>query len=83
MTRLWIPAQPITMQLTNDLPGTFEWHKRNHHVSYVALHWRLDLTWWKDHIWRDYYKLTTHTGLLVVIYEDLLAGDWYLQQLYD
>jgi glycosyltransferase involved in cell wall biosynthesis len=32
---------------------------------------------------RDYYKLVTHTGLLVVIFQDLVTGDWYLERLYD
>jgi len=34
-------------------------------------------------VWREYFKLTTQTGLLVVIYLDLLNGKWYLQRLYD
>jgi hypothetical protein len=27
--------------------------------------------------------LSTDTGLLVIIYQDLLSGEWYLQRLYD
>ncbi len=41
------------------------------------------MDWWRVRIWREYFKLTTGTGLLVVIYRDLLSGAWYLQRLYD
>jgi hypothetical protein len=39
--------------------------------------------WWRLRLWRDYYKLVTDTGLLVIVYYDLLEGKWYLQQLFD
>jgi hypothetical protein len=32
---------------------------------------------------RDYFKLTTTTGLLVIIYHDLIHDAWFLQRLYD
>jgi hypothetical protein len=41
------------------------------------------MEWWREGIRRDYFKLTTTTGLLVVIFHDLDTGDWYLQRLYD
>ena len=54
-----------------------------HPVQAVAKRWRVDQEWWQARIWREYFKLTTKTGLLVIIYRDLLTGDWYLQRLYD
>ncbi|MCB0209356.1 MAG: hypothetical protein KDJ52_08505 [Anaerolineae bacterium] len=52
-------------------------------MQYVAKRWRVDQDWWRGRIWREYFKLTTKTGLLVIIYRDLLTGEWFLQRLYD
>ena len=49
----------------------------------IAKRWRVDVDWWRVRVWREYFKLATGTGLLVVIYRDLLSGGWYLQRLYD
>ena len=65
------------------IPKEFTWQGRNHRVVEITRYWRVDIDWWRDRIWRAYYKLRTDTGLLVVIYQDLLEGGWYLQRLYD
>ena len=83
MTRLWTQGIAIRMDLNDGLPGRFVWEKRAHPVLYVANHWRVDVAWWRWRVWRDYWKLVTGTGLLVVVYQDLSVGDWYLQRLYD
>lgn len=84
MTHLWPAGEPITVQ-SNDLltPQTFTWQNQTHPVQQIAKRWRVDLDWWQTRVWREYFKLTTETGLLVVIYLDLLSGQWYLQRLYD
>jgi hypothetical protein len=52
-------------------------------VQGIAKRWRVDVDWWRGRVWREYFKLTTHTGLLVILYRDVLTGRWYLQRLYD
>ncbi len=47
-----------------------------HRVDKVFCYYRLRL-------WHEYFKLTTDTGLLVVVYHDLVDGTWYMQRLYD
>lgn len=64
-------------------PATFLWRGRNHEVEYIAKQWRIDVDWWRTTVRREYYKLSTTDGLLVIIYHDLLNGQWYLQRLYD
>lgn len=83
MSFLWLPAQPITMQLQQKQLEAFEWKGRRHRVVMVAKSWRMDWGWWRLRLWRHYYKVVTDTGLLVLIYRDLLDEGWYLQQLYD
>lgn len=83
MSYLWIPALPIHMQLSEGQPQAFLWRKRRHQVTWVAQRWRVDTEWWEARVWREYYKLVTDTGLLVVVYEDLLVSGWYLQQVMD
>jgi hypothetical protein len=83
MSYLWLPAQSIQMQLRADEPFAFQWRGRSHRVRQVTRQWRMDWGWWRLRLWRDYYKLLTDSGLLVLVYQDLLDGHWYLQQLYD
>lgn len=84
MTHLWPAGNPIVV-LSDGLatPQSFTWQGRSHRVQQVARRWRVDQGWWRQRVWREYFKLTTQTGLLVIIYRDLLTGQWYLQRLYD
>jgi len=84
MTRLWETGERIRMEVDEaGMPRRVTWSGQRHAVQDIAKRWRVDLGWWKLHIWREYYKLTTETGLLVIVYCDLLNRTWYLQRLYD
>jgi hypothetical protein len=49
----------------------------------VAETWKMDEGWWAKRVWRDYFKVITDSGLLLLIYHDLPAGGWWVQRLYD
>jgi len=84
MTHLWPEGEPIAVTSETDgTPRAFEWRGRTNLITGVAKRWRVDVGWWRQRVWREYYKLYTRTGLLVIIYHDLLTGRWYLQRLYD
>ncbi|MDH3673921.1 MAG: hypothetical protein OES12_00390 [Anaerolineae bacterium] len=84
MTRLWSTGTSISVQSDALMtPLTFTWQGQTHRVHKIAKRWRVDQDWWQQRIWREYFKLTTRTGLLVIIYRNLLTGNWYLQRLYD
>lgn len=84
MTHLWPAGVPITMQHNEQLePQRFIWQGQTHRVQTIAKRWRLDQGWWRQRVWREYFKLTTTDGLLVIIYLDLSGGGWYLQRVYD
>lgn len=84
MTRLWTKAQPITVAIDEvGFPIRFTWNGVTHPVERVANYWRADSDWWRGRIWREYFKVATKTGLLVVIYRNLLTDTWHLERLYD
>lgn len=64
-------------------PRRFTWLGHSHEVETIAKQWRVDLEWWRKRVHRDYFKLTTTSGLLVVLFRDQETGIWYLQRLYD
>lgn len=84
MTRLWPAGQPVDAEEDNQgRPASFFWRGQKHIVAEVVRHWRVDLGWWRQRQWRAYYKLRTESGLLVILYQDLVGEQWYLQRLYD
>jgi hypothetical protein len=84
MTYLWVEGQPIQVEADESgAPCRFTWHGTLHPVEEIANRWRVDEDWWRRRIWREYFKLTTRTGLLVIVYHDLVARTWHLQRLYD
>lgn len=84
MTYLWPKGEVIAVQCDAlATPLVFNWQGRNHPVEGIAKRWRVDQGWWRKRIWREYFKLTTQTGLLVIIFREVQTGAWYLQRLYD
>jgi hypothetical protein len=96
MTRLWSPAEPITVVTVASSargpdgvpsrrgpPARFSRQGQTHAVAHITRAWRVDIDWWRERIWRAFYKLSTDTGLLVIIFQDLLTYQWYFLRLYD
>ncbi len=83
MTHLWPEGERIEVECDGESPCSFTWRGYVHSVQGIAKRWRVDEGWWRQRIWRECFKLHTSTGLLVIIYRDLLTGHWYLQRLYD
>ena len=84
MTRLWPDGLPIDVLASRTgRPRRFTWQGQSHQVEEITRHWRVDTGWWAERSWREYHKLVTDTGLLVIVYHDLEGGRWYLQRLYD
>ncbi len=84
MTRLWPDGLPIQVGPGSaETPSQFTWQGQAHPIEAIHQRWRVQLEWWREAVWRDYFKVTTATGLLVVIFHDLHTGDWCLQRLYD
>jgi hypothetical protein len=41
--------------------------------------WRVDDEWWREVISRRYLEVVLEGGSHVVLYEDLVTGDWFMQ----
>jgi len=86
MSRLWPEGEPIVVQVDEQgRPLRFVWRTRLHQLVQVQQHWQVDTDWWSDdgRVWREYLAVTTTTGLLCVIYQDLLTESWFLAKIYD
>jgi hypothetical protein len=88
VTHFWSAGQPIIVETrtnsgSGQIPRQFTWQGRSHSVTEITKIRRVDIDWWRVRIWRAYFKISTDTGLLVVLYQDLMSEDWFLQRLYD
>lgn len=83
MTRLWVDGLPVQVRGAAWAPEQLFWDGQAHPVAEVTRHWRVRGDWWREALWRDYFKLATATGLLLVVYHDLHGDAWYIQRLYD
>jgi len=84
MTRFWPEGDPIEVVAGDGgRPLHFTWREEEHQVEEITRNWRVDTGWWAQHTWRAYFKLVTDTGLLMIIYEDLANGGWYVERMYD
>jgi len=66
-------------------PETIVWNEKRHKVQRVANRWIIDDRWWEEtgRIWRTYYKIATEDGLLLIVFQNVVEEDWYIQRLYD
>lgn len=84
MSRLFAEDDLIDVQADIDgLPLKFKWKGAYHHVEQVTIGWSIDTDWWVKRRWRELFKVITDTGLLVVVYHDLVSDSWYLHRLFD
>lgn len=84
MTRLLLPAEKIAVFCAEDgTPASFTWRGRKYTVLEAVDRWRADTEWWRARQHREYYKLVTGDGLLLVIYHDLSREGWYVQRIFD
>lgn len=84
MTRFWVSVVPVEVRLdAQGMPLSLRWEGRWHAVQELSNHWRVDWGAWRVRVWRDYYKILTRSGLLLVLYHDRIGEGWYVQRIYD
>jgi hypothetical protein len=57
------------------------WNGRREQVE-VCNRWRVEESWWRERISRDYFKVVGPRWLALV-YLDRTDGTWHLERLYD
>ena len=85
MTRLWPEGEPVEIWGEEESLSGFVWRGTSHRVVETCNRWRVHACWWEPDkaIWREYVKVATGTGLLCLLYQDLLKGRWFLARVYD
>jgi hypothetical protein len=82
MTRLLREHPAIDAELDGDgRLVAIRWNGRREPVE-VCNRWRVDESWWREPIARDYFKVVGRSWLALV-YLDRMAGTWHLERLYD
>jgi hypothetical protein len=82
VTRLLHAHPEISVELAADGGlAAIGWAGRREPVE-VCNRWRVDESWWRDPIARDYYKVVGQRWLALV-YFDRVGGTWHLERLYD
>ncbi|MBF6605379.1 MAG: hypothetical protein IVW53_07325 [Chloroflexi bacterium] len=82
MTRLLREHPSIEARLGPDgRPAAIRWGDRWEPVE-VCARWRIDESWWRDPIARDYFKIVG-SRWLALVYLDRVDGTWHLERLYD
>ena len=56
-------------------------HQKGKRLQVMAIRerWRIDDEWWRDPISREYYALVLEDGRPVILFRDLVTGEWYGQ----
>jgi hypothetical protein len=54
--------------------------KRRQRIAAIEDRWRIDDEWWrKEPVSRFYYNVLLADGERLVLYKDLISGEWYQQ----
>jgi hypothetical protein len=85
VTRLWPKGELVEVRGGEGTVAGFVWRGSSHQIQETCNRWRVHTRWWESDqaVWREYLKVITDTGLLCLLYRDLLGGDWFLARVYD
>lgn len=85
MTHLWPEGEVVEIWGDEHTPAGFIWQGAPHCILEICNRWRVHTRWWEpgETLWREYVKVTTDSGLLCLIYRDLIGGGWFFCRLYD
>jgi hypothetical protein len=73
---------PEPIKVEEDVSGSPVAVRVNRRLSVISIgdRWRIDDEWWRtESISRLYYNVLLASGQRLVLYKDLITGDWYRQ----
>jgi hypothetical protein len=68
---------PVSIRRSNDNGGGQETTAAV--VETVLESWRIDDEWWRQLISRQYFAVILEGGARVVLFEDLVTHEWFMQ----
>ena len=74
---------PVRVSVTTDptgLPQRVQREDGELPVEEIRELWRIDDEWWRSPIIRCYADVVLAGGKRVILYQDLVTGDWWIQQ---
>ena len=45
--------------------------------------WKVETSWWKKPVVREYWKALLNSNLLCELYHDIDSDEWFLERVYD
>jgi hypothetical protein len=88
MTRLYF--EPITVTCEGDRPRVFTWRRKAHPITGVLKRWIVRVDWWRQEVFRQYYKVECENLGVYEIYCEggdgrsvKSTGRWFLERIYD
>jgi len=81
VTRLLREHPPLRVEVTDGQLVAITWGERREPVE-VCNSWRVEESWWREPIARDYFKVVGERWLALVYY-DRISDSWHLERLYD
>jgi hypothetical protein len=80
---LRLDSRPVRVECgVSGLPSTVCWHGRRQRVTAVLNRWRVEGRWWDEPVARDYVKLLTEDGSLLLLAHDHTAEIWHIRRIY-
>ena len=75
--------RPVRVEVTGDarLPHAVSEGRRSWTVEHIGEVWRVDDEWWRAEISRRYVEVILTGGKHVALFEDLLTGNWFMQNM--
>ena len=84
MNPFWPEGRDISVQTNREEPIALKWEQTEYRIRDMSARWRIHTGWWAgEEVWRDYWQVATDTGLLCVLFHDLLRGTWHLERIYE
>ncbi len=72
-------AFPLCSSTCNEGQESAVMTEESKSIEAVIEVWRVDDEWWREVISRRYLEVVLEGGSHVVLYEDLVTGDWFMQ----
>ncbi|MBI4318715.1 MAG: hypothetical protein HY675_09510 [Chloroflexi bacterium] len=80
----WVPlSTKLTVITGKDGKPAFVIRRGRKERARVCNNWRVEDGWWKENVSREYYRLITASGTIMVVYFERDDQGWYLEKIVD